>query len=102
MTRTLRAHFDGQVIIPDEPVDLPVGEPLQVELKRLPELAETALPPETAPLPEHAVPANEAMLTALRQVEAIQRGMNPKPGGDTQAYIREARSGALYGYEPAD
>jgi hypothetical protein len=47
-------------------------------------------------------PANEAMLAALRRVEEIQRGMNPKPGGDTQAYIREARAGGLYGREPTD
>lgn len=28
MTRTFQAHYDGKVIIPDEPVDLPVGVPL--------------------------------------------------------------------------
>jgi len=27
MTEVLRAHFDGSVIVPDEPVDLPVNEP---------------------------------------------------------------------------
>ena len=35
MGRTIRAHFDGKVIVPDEPVDLPVNEPLQVELRPL-------------------------------------------------------------------
>lgn len=32
MTRTIRAHFDGRVIVPDEPLDLPVNEPLQVQV----------------------------------------------------------------------
>ena len=30
MTQTLSAHFDGKVIVPDEPVQLPVGEPLRI------------------------------------------------------------------------
>lgn len=30
MTRTISAHFDGKVIIPDEPVELPVGRSLQL------------------------------------------------------------------------
>jgi hypothetical protein len=28
MTMTFRAHFDGKVIVPDGPVDLPVNVPL--------------------------------------------------------------------------
>jgi hypothetical protein len=28
MTQTFTAHFDGKVIVPDEPVQLPVGQPL--------------------------------------------------------------------------
>lgn len=35
MTVTIRAHFDGKVIVPDEPVDLPVDQPLELELKLL-------------------------------------------------------------------
>jgi len=33
MTRTLRAHFDGKVIVPEEPVDLPVGQSLSVQIE---------------------------------------------------------------------
>ena len=33
MTRTIAAHFDGKVIVPDEPVELPVGQPLRVRLE---------------------------------------------------------------------
>jgi hypothetical protein len=32
MTTKLRAHFDGKVLVPDEPVDLPVGQALEVEV----------------------------------------------------------------------
>jgi hypothetical protein len=32
MTLTIKAHFDGKVIVPDEPVDLPVGKSLEVEV----------------------------------------------------------------------
>lgn len=32
MTFELRAHFDGRVIVPDEPLDLPVNEPLTVHI----------------------------------------------------------------------
>ncbi len=32
MTRSIRVHFDGKVLVPDEAVDLPVGCPLQVEV----------------------------------------------------------------------
>ncbi len=31
---TIRAHFDGKVIIPDEPVDLPTNAPLFVSVDR--------------------------------------------------------------------
>ncbi len=30
----LKGHFDGKVIVPDEPLNLPVGEKLQITLKR--------------------------------------------------------------------
>jgi hypothetical protein len=40
MTQTITAHFDGKVIVPDEPVQLPVGQPLTVHL----ELADGAEP----------------------------------------------------------
>jgi predicted DNA-binding antitoxin AbrB/MazE fold protein len=36
MSLVIRAHYDGRVIVPDEPVDLPVGQPLEVELRLIP------------------------------------------------------------------
>lgn len=40
MTKTITAHFDGKAIVPDEPVQLPVGQPLRIHL----ELIETPAP----------------------------------------------------------
>lgn len=33
MSVVIRVHYDGQTIIPDEPVDLPIGEPMEAELR---------------------------------------------------------------------
>ena len=30
---TLNAHFDGRVIVPDEPIDLPTNQPLIVHIE---------------------------------------------------------------------
>lgn len=35
MATVIRAHFDGKSIVPDEPVDLPVNQPLEVEFRPL-------------------------------------------------------------------
>ncbi len=43
MSTLIRAHFDGRVIVPDEPVDLPVNTPLNfrlVPVARLPKDAD--------------------------------------------------------------
>lgn len=34
MVSRIRAHFDGKVFVPDEPVDLPVGQPLELDVHR--------------------------------------------------------------------
>ena len=33
MDRVIAAHFDGKVIVPDEPVDLPAGQVLRVHIE---------------------------------------------------------------------
>lgn len=33
MTQSLNAHYDGRVIVPDEPVELPVGKALRIQLE---------------------------------------------------------------------
>lgn len=40
MTQTISAHFDGRVLVPDGPVNLPTGRPLRLRV----ELAEDAEP----------------------------------------------------------
>jgi hypothetical protein len=54
MALTIRAHFDGRVIVPDEPLDLPVDQALRVDL--------TPISPETEAL------AVEERRAALRRV----------------------------------
>jgi hypothetical protein len=36
MSIVIKAHFDGKTIVPDEPVDLPVNEPLEFVLWQQP------------------------------------------------------------------
>lgn len=31
---TIRAHFDGTVLVPDEPVNLPVNTPLDIDVRQ--------------------------------------------------------------------
>jgi hypothetical protein len=33
--KTLKAHFDGKVLVPDEPVDLPINRPLELRVEPL-------------------------------------------------------------------
>jgi hypothetical protein len=32
MTKVINAHFDGKVFVPDEPVELPVGQVLRIQV----------------------------------------------------------------------
>jgi hypothetical protein len=41
---TLRAHFNGKVLVPDEPVNLPVNCALEVQVKPLGALSTVANP----------------------------------------------------------
>ena len=45
-------------------------------------------------------PPNNALLKALCEIDAIQKGMNPIQDDDTLRYLKEARAGAMYGYDP--
>jgi hypothetical protein len=42
---TLRTHFDGRVLILDEPANLPVGRPLDLQISEVPEGILTKAPP---------------------------------------------------------
>jgi len=61
---TLRAHFDGKVIVPDEPVDLPVGAPLEVEVRT---------PNGVSPQVAAAMEAAKDPSDTARRLEALER-----------------------------
>jgi hypothetical protein len=42
MTTTILAHFDGKVIVPNEPVDVPTGTPLRLRIELLSTESHTA------------------------------------------------------------
>jgi hypothetical protein len=57
---TLKAHFDGKVLIPDEPVNLPVNRALKVQI----ESADQSTPPAIGEKPlSEFLKAIEAMPT---------------------------------------
>jgi hypothetical protein len=33
VTKSIAVHFDGHVLVPDEPVELPIGLPLKVQVE---------------------------------------------------------------------
>jgi hypothetical protein len=35
MSVVIRMHFDGKVFVPEEPVDVPINEPMEAELRAL-------------------------------------------------------------------
>ncbi len=63
MKKSIRAHFDGQVIVPDEPVDLPINRPLKVRLE--------SLAPEPSAAPGNGVAER---LRALGRARGCVRG----------------------------
>ena len=48
MSVIIRAHFDGKTIVPDAEVDLPAGQPLEIEVRVMPAAAAPSEPPESA------------------------------------------------------
>lgn len=78
---------------------------------RLTVLEEVSEEPSAAPLTSNAVDAeplagnlqpNEALLEVIAQVTQMQAGMRYTSGADTQQLLREARAGAMYGYDPCE
>jgi len=60
MSVTIKAHYDGKTIVPDEPVDLKVGEQIEITVQPIP--ANTL------------VPTIEERRAALRRI--ISRGVH--------------------------
>lgn len=44
----------------------------------------------------------EARREKLRHIAELRRGMPMTDGSDSQRLLREARAGAMYGYEPSE
>ena len=55
-----------------------------------------------AEIAEAPPPPNYAMLEALRRVSERSKDMPFTSGDDTLKMLREARAGAMFGYEPAE
>jgi hypothetical protein len=72
MTVRIKAHFDGKMIVPDEPVDLPVGTAVTVE---------ATLSPKTS-----VSPTVEARLAAVRRIAGRATRGTPIPD---EAFRRE-------------
>ena len=81
MTTTLRVHFDGVVLVPEGPVDLPIGRSMEVRI-------ENPMPPKIANATVAAVfaaldrlpPVSEEDVAELER--AIEEGKIPaRPGG---------------------
>jgi hypothetical protein len=78
------------------------SEPLAAALDAI-EADDADMPftPSGARQSESGAPA-ERFAASLREAEELEREMPLTPATDTVALIREARSGAMWGYEPAE
>jgi hypothetical protein len=65
MTTTVRAHFDGNVFVPDERVDIPAGTALRVSYERVVETSPTQ--PDAG---ETASPSIVDMLPLIRGLDS--------------------------------
>ena len=64
---TMTAHFDGQVFVPDRPVELPVGRKVRVELEPLNDFDDDPDPPGTDGDPQPNDPESIARWIAESQ-----------------------------------
>jgi hypothetical protein len=67
---TLRAHFDGRVLVPDEPVNLPKDTALEVQVREILQPETNGFPPairgvdSTTGLPVFFVPPGTKTITS--------------------------------------
>lgn len=74
MTLTVRARYDGRVLIPEEPLNLPTGQMLEIEVR----LPDTHAPDEHTAweqLKATAVRGLNLPDEALRREKVCERGM---------------------------
>jgi len=74
MTTTILAHFDGQVLVPEQPVDLPVNEPLRLQID----------------LARHGThgPVDQAAAERLQRMRGFKGSLNG-PSLPAEAFARE-------------
>ena len=75
---TVSAHFDGKVIVPDEPLDLPPNQALIVQIARV---------------GDHAVPSEESALTWIA-ANAVDSEALPADLADQHDHYLYGRSSA--------
>lgn len=82
MSRAIKIHFDGKVFVPDEPVDLPVGRQLTVEVPDVEPPREAETP---ADLAGHAADAKKrgTLADLVELVESFP--IDPNSPGDAAA-----------------
>jgi hypothetical protein len=83
---------DGLILeLPTEAEELHLkpGDKVQVQLARGIDVVSQVKP-------------NEGMLATLREISELQKDMPHTDGSNTHRLIREARSGAMYGYDPSE
>lgn len=76
MTLQFRAHFDGQVLVPDEPLDLPVNQTLTVQIE----------------VPAAPADDRDEKLAALQRIAARAVSANLPPEALTRESIYEDRA----------
>jgi hypothetical protein len=75
----LKAHFDGKVLVPSGPVDLPVGQEFEVQVTPIQDQGEPTLLQRLAKLAEN-LPANpDAPADGAAQHDHYLYGLPKKP-----------------------
>ncbi len=87
MTRTFRARFDGKVLIPEEPVDLPAGQVVELRF-------DTPAPAVSKDSCEHVRPLAQL-------ADWIQSGSIP-PAGEPPSDLARNYRHYLYGHPKVD
>jgi hypothetical protein len=75
----LRAHFDGKVLVPTQPVDLPIGQELELQVTRVEPASQPTLLQKLAKL-SHELPSNpDAPTDAAAQHDHYLYGLPDVP-----------------------
>ena len=76
---TLRAHFDGKVLVPDEPVNLPVNCALEVQVRPVRKVVAVTKPLERLLALARQFPANGGPRDGAAQHDHYLYGLPKRP-----------------------